>query len=129
MSAAGPVDGPGPVPPRLSVVIPSYDRREALGRCLEALGRQTADPSAFEVVVVLDGSTDGSAEMLAGLRPRHALRVERKANGGVASARNRGLELAAAPVVLFLDDDIVATPGLVEAHLRAHEGGEVMAMG
>jgi peptidoglycan/xylan/chitin deacetylase (PgdA/CDA1 family)/GT2 family glycosyltransferase len=129
MTAAGPVDGPGPVPPRLSVVIPSFDRREALRRCLEALGRQTADPAAFEVVVVLDGSTDGSAEMLAGLRPRHALRVERKPNGGVASARNRGLELAAAPVVLFLDDDIVATPGLVEAHLRAHEEGEVMAMG
>src|SRR3954447_12678138 len=120
--------GPG-AGPRLSVVIPSYNRRAALARCLAALAVQTAEPSAFEVVVVLDGSTDGSDALLAGLDPPHALRFETQPNRGVAAARNRGIALAAAPLVLFLDDDIVAGPGLVEGHLRAHEAGDVMVMG
>jgi len=61
--------------PELSVVIPTYNRREYLRACLESLARQTASPEEFEVVVTVDGSTDGTIEMLASLPTPYALRV------------------------------------------------------
>lgn len=114
----------------ISVVIPSYNRCRALSRCLTALESQTVPPDDFEVIVVLDGSTDGSAEMLAKYSPRYILRVESKVNGGQPSASNRGVALATSPYCLFLDDDILPDSELVAGHLRTQlESGGVIAMG
>jgi glycosyltransferase involved in cell wall biosynthesis len=74
-------------------------------------------------VVVLDGSRDGSAERLRGFEAPFALRVAEQPPSGLATARNRGAAEAAHPVVLFLDDDIVADPGLVAAHAAGHARG------
>jgi glycosyltransferase involved in cell wall biosynthesis len=104
----------------LSVLIATHNRREMLGRCLEALARQTPDPAGFEVIVANDGSSDGSAEMVAALETPYRLRLLRLEKGGKATALNTALESAVAEVCLFLDDDIVASPGLVAAHLAAH---------
>ena len=86
---------------------------------MEALATQSAPPSDFEVVVVDDGSTDDTADLLTGFRSPYRLRVERQANAGQAAALNRGIEVAVGRYCLFLDDDIVADEGLVAEHLRA----------
>jgi len=117
--------------PRLAAIVPSYQRRDMLERVLEALRRQTAPAGSFEVIVVLDGSTDGSAELLdAWQRERRlpGLRWERQANAGQSAARDRGARLATAPVLLFLDDDVLAAPELVARHLEWHASGERIAV-
>jgi glycosyltransferase involved in cell wall biosynthesis len=96
----------------VSVVVPTRDRSQMLETLLESLGRQTLDPSRFEVVVVDDGSTDGTPALLQRVagEVRYDLRVVRHSGSGPASARNRGWRHASAPLIAFTDDDCVATP-------------------
>jgi glycosyltransferase involved in cell wall biosynthesis len=112
----------------LTVIIPTYNRADDLRRCLDALAQQTARPESFEVVVVDDGSTDHTAELLSSYTAPYRLAVARQPNSGQTSARNRGIELARSPYCLFLDDDIVAGQELVSEHLRAQNdvGGAVV---
>jgi glycosyltransferase involved in cell wall biosynthesis len=105
--------------PAISVVVPTFNRLPRLHQVLEALAQQSLDGSAFEVVVVSDGSTDGTDEYLSGPTPRPVVHA-RQDNAGPAAARNRGVDLASGRLILFIDDDIVATPTLVERHLLAH---------
>jgi glycosyltransferase involved in cell wall biosynthesis len=107
--------------PRLTVSLCTYDRRDVLEECLRALCRQTVPPGTFELVLVDDGSKDGTAEFLQGLELPLPHRLVRQPNGGLASARNTGLALARGEFVLFINDDTIADPGLVEAHLAAHQ--------
>jgi glycosyltransferase involved in cell wall biosynthesis len=114
--------------PNVSIVIPTYNRRERLARVLRALDRQTVDPARFEVVVVDDGSTDGTAGWLARQRRTYALRVISQDNAGPARARNAGVEAAREPMLLFLDDDVEPAPELVEEHFRSqgHDADSVV---
>lgn len=103
--------------PTFSVVIPTYNRAQLLARTVRAFLAQDGVP--FEVIVVDDGSTDATPEVLAGFRdPR--LRVLRQPNAGLASARNAGLLQARGQYVLFNDDDIVPEAGFLQAHLALH---------
>lgn len=105
----------------LSVVTPTRDKRALLERTLSALRAQQLPPGVeWEVVVVDDGSTDGTGAWLASLGGGDGppLRVVTPpANVGRARARNLGAAAARGRWLLFLDDDIVAPPGLVAAHL------------
>lgn len=107
--------------PRISVIIPAYSSGRMLRETLEGLAAQEG---AFEVVVVDDGSTDGTADMVEGLPFPVPLRVERQQHRGRAAARNVGAERAVAPVLLFLDADVRPTPGFIAAHLRHYRDGE-----
>ncbi|MFP4058784.1 MAG: glycosyltransferase family 2 protein, partial [Candidatus Brocadiia bacterium] len=91
--------------PRLSVVVPTYNRRAVLERVLEALLAQSLAPERREVVVVDDGSTDGTAELGAKLARRGGLRFLRGEHRGAAAARNRGIQEARGDIVAFTDDD------------------------
>lgn len=106
--------------PALTVVMPVRDGGWILRRAVESLLAQDAAPGAFEIVVVDDGSTDGSADELARLDARRPLRVLRHSGGGRAAARNLGARAARGHILLFLDADIWAEPGLVAAHLAHH---------
>jgi glycosyltransferase involved in cell wall biosynthesis/peptidoglycan/xylan/chitin deacetylase (PgdA/CDA1 family) len=110
--------------PELSVIVPSYNRRDLLQRCLEALREQTAAPESFEVIVADDGSTDGTAEMVAALDAPFRLRRLALENGGQPTALNAGIEAAEGAACLFLDDDTIASPELVATHLGAQRAGE-----
>jgi len=108
--------------PAISIVIPTRNRREILLRTLNSLSRQTAPAGAFEVVVVADGCEDDTVGSVRALEPPYPLRILEQAHSGAAAARNRGADAAGAPLLLFLDDDMVASPGLVAAHVEAHVG-------
>jgi peptidoglycan/xylan/chitin deacetylase (PgdA/CDA1 family)/GT2 family glycosyltransferase len=108
--------------PELSVIVTTHNRRELMRACLESLGRQTASVDEYEVVVVVDGSTDGTDRMLAELAVPYRLSVVSEPQAGQSAARNAGAARAAGRVLLFIDDDEEAAPGLVAAHLKAHSG-------
>jgi len=106
--------------PRISVVIPTHQRRASVERAVRSLMTQTLSPDEYEVVVAIDGSTDGTREMLDSMRAPCAIKHILKSRGGRASACNAGLALTAAPIVVFLDDDMEASPALLAAHLDVH---------
>ncbi|HJU04286.1 MAG TPA: glycosyltransferase [Nitrospiraceae bacterium] len=107
--------------PMVSIVIPTHNRQAMLRRTLTALGTQTYHRALFEVVVVADGCTDGTAEMLRGYSDSLTLRFIEQACQGAAAARNNGAHQASGALLLFLDDDVEPSPGLVEAHVAAHQ--------
>jgi glycosyltransferase involved in cell wall biosynthesis len=112
---------PPPPTPRVSIVVPTRNRLTLLRRVLDALaGQEGIALEHMEVIVVVDGATDGTAPALHELRPRFRLRVVEQVRSGPAAARNAGWRLAGAELVLFLDDDVIACPSLVAEHLRAH---------
>jgi glycosyltransferase involved in cell wall biosynthesis len=106
--------------PALSILIASHNRRELLGRCLDALAAQSQDPTEFEVIVADDGSTDGTAEALKARQTPFELRVLRHQKAGKPVVLNAAIEAARGEVCLFIDDDVIASPRLVAEHLAAH---------
>jgi GT2 family glycosyltransferase len=104
----------------ISVVIPTFNRCERLARVLRALADQDVS-KPFEVIVVSDGSDDGTEAMLTNCDIAVDLRWISQPNQGPAVARNRGTEMARAHLVLYLDDDVVPTTDLIRAHVDAHE--------
>jgi hypothetical protein len=102
----------------LSVVVVNWNSREDLAACLQSLQRQSHQD--FEVVVVDNGSTDGSAQMVREQFPRFKLLAETE-NLGFAEACNRGIEASCGSWVAMLNNDAVAEPGWAEALLRAAE--------
>lgn len=110
--------------PAVSVVIPTYQRPDLLARCLSALRAQSAPISAFEVVVVDDGSGDRTPDVLRDAQQKmsNLAVISRERNSGPATCRNAGIKAAVGEVVLFLDDDIEASASLVDSHLRFHDG-------
>jgi GT2 family glycosyltransferase len=102
-----------------SVVIPTYRRADTLRLVLDALGRQQDAPQ-FEVIVVDDGSGDGTADLLASYRPAYPYRSFAQPNSGPAAARNRGVREAGGGLILFLGDDTVPEPRLLAVHAAAH---------
>lgn len=114
----------------LTVVVCTYQRRELVSRCVRSLLSQTLDPSCYEIVVVVDGSTDGTVEALGSLGPGERLRVNVADHVGQSGALIRGIALAKARYCVLLDDDMNAEPGLLSAHLAAQRrGGERGVLG
>jgi len=104
----------------ISVVIPTHERAALLERSLESFAVQTLPSSAYEVVVVDDGSEDATADVCARLAEDLPIRYFRIEKAGTSAAKNLGLFASRAPLVLFFDDDDMADLGLLEAHVEAH---------
>jgi GT2 family glycosyltransferase len=107
----------------LTVVIPTYNRFERLQRAIAAYLDQSALQGVAEIIVVDDGSTDSTAEMVARTCEGSpvAIRYFRQENKGPAAARNVGIREAHSELILFTDDDIVPERGLVAQHLAWHQ--------
>ena len=109
--------------PRVSVVVPAHNAATTLGRALAALAAQDL-VEHYEVVVVDDASTDGTAAIARGAPGPVTLVSEGKL--GAAGARNRGVEVARAPFIAFTDADCFPTVGWLSAGLRALDGADLV---
>ena len=105
--------------PLISVVIPTCNRRDAVRRLLRALANDATAP-AFEVIVVVDGSTDDTAAQLREVDVAFPLAVLSQPSSGPACARNTGARKARGRVLLFLDDDVEPVAGTLAAHAALH---------
>lgn len=116
---------------KLSVVMPTYNRSDILGRALRGLLAQSLPEFEYEIVVVDDGSTDATPEVVAALgAPSSRLRYFRQDNKGPAAARNYGVRESRGGVVLFTGDDCLPDHRLLEEHLRTHwQEGDVGVVG
>jgi glycosyltransferase involved in cell wall biosynthesis len=109
-----------PAPATVSVIIPTYNRKGLLRETLDSLTHQTYPSDHFEVIIVDDGSTDGTAEVAAEVFP-FVLRYFWQSNQGDAAARNIGARQSQADFLVFLDDDILVEPGYLTHLIDAHE--------
>jgi len=109
--------------PALSIVLPTYNRAAELPLAVESALDQTASPDSYEIIVVDNNSTDGTAEVIGELTAQYPGRVfgvlERRQ--GVAYARQAGIDAARAELVGFFDDDVRIAREWVETILRTFE--------
>jgi GT2 family glycosyltransferase len=115
--------------PQISIIIPTHNRIDLMRRMLAALEAQHPGTPRFEVIAVADGCADQTVAMLTAYRGSFPVTIVERPGLGPAEARNAGAEQARAPLLLFLDDDVLPSEGLVAAHVAALEadpGGVVI---
>lgn len=104
----------------MSVIIPSFNRAQDLGDCLQALSKQRSGQGEYEVIVVDDGSSDNTEDLVAGLGLAYPvpLLYKQQSNLGPASARNLGARCARGDVLAFTDSDCVPSLTWIERLIR-----------
>jgi glycosyltransferase involved in cell wall biosynthesis len=109
------------VTPAISVIMPCHNRAHDLLRVLQEYNEQEVE-EPFEMIAVDDASSDTTYEVLNSFQPlNYSLRVVKlDKNSGPAAARNQGIQLAQAPLILFVGDDILPERNLIRGHLTAH---------
>ncbi|MBV8655336.1 MAG: glycosyltransferase family 2 protein [Candidatus Eremiobacteraeota bacterium] len=107
---------------RATIQLCTYNRAQLLERVLDACFEQTIPERSYEVVLVNDGSTDGTPAVIerARARARCGFVVIDRANAGLAKGRNAGIERAGGERIVFIDDDVLPLPNFLEEHLRTH---------
>lgn len=105
----------------ISVIIPTYNRKETLLRCLDALNNQTYSFRKFEVIVIDDGGNDGTSEIQNTKNYNFDFAYLWQENSGPATARNKGIEAARGEYILIINDDTIAAANLIEKHLEIHK--------
>ncbi len=113
----------------VSVIIPTHNRCKSLERLLNALASQSYPLNLIEVIVVADGCQDATIEMLKTYYSEYLLRYVCLEGRGPAIARNEGAQLAKSSLLLFIDDDIDPSTGLIEAHVLAHNKPNKVVIG
>lgn len=104
-------------PVKLSLVIPTRNRAQALALTLEHLSRQSVDSRDFEVWVVDDGSQDHTLDVLHEFESRLPLKWLQQDHRGTSVARNRAIAVAQGQHILFIDDDVFVPPQFLQRHL------------
>lgn len=113
---------------QISVVIPTYQRRDSITLAMQALTHQTLSPRCYEVIVSIDGSDDGTRELVAQYDAPFQLRALWQPNKGRAAACNAGIRSAEGDIIALLDDDMQAAPGFLAAHIQEHPRGSRRAV-
>jgi len=102
----------------VSVVIPTFNRKDDLKETLQSLSNQTSRD--FEVIVADDGSTDGTEQMIKQLKVPYPIKHCWHENAGRSAARNMGIKNTEGRIILFIDDHIIVDRKLVEEHIKYH---------
>lgn len=107
---------------KLSVVMATYNRAETLRETLRCLAQQTLDASSYEVIIVDDGSPDHTRHVVAEWTGQAPFKISylHHANHGPGYTQNRGIEVAQAPIILLMADDIFMAPETLCEHLKMH---------
>ncbi len=115
---------------KVSVVLSTYNAKERLRMALASYEFQSFPKELFEVIVIDDGSTDGTFEMMKHRKYSYSLtyRYYRR-NAGRAIARNRGLELATGEIIIFSDSDMIAEQDFILKHVAHHEKDDQIFVG
>ena len=111
--------------PDISVQICTHNRKEVLRAVLESLVDQSLPPERYELVLVDDGCTDGTDEMVAAMGLPYHVEYLRQEHSGLATARNTGIRGANGRIILYIDDDVLADRNLLEEHVRTHDQHEM----
>lgn len=117
---------------KVSVIIPTFNRRESVLRAVRSVFEQDFPGSEYEVIAVVDGGRDDTAQALRRMDSDRRLRIVEQENRGLPGARNSGARVANGELLVFLDDDMICTPGWLSAHVAAHESGaegEIVGLG
>ncbi len=109
--------------PDISVIIPTFNRREICAVVIRALEKQTLASDRYEVIVVDDGSSDGTFEATTAMAAKLSFKLTcvKQPNRGASAARNRGIDLATGRLLLILNDDAICTPVVLAEHMRLHD--------
>jgi GT2 family glycosyltransferase len=113
----------------VSIITPTHNRRRSLERLLLSIAGQDHPMERIEMVVVCDGCTDDTVSFLKEYSAPFSLKFIEQPGLGAANARNQGAALASGEQLIFLDDDIEASPGLVSAFVRACNREEDVVVG
>lgn len=115
----------------ISVIIPTYNRKHELEKLLHSLNNQTQPPSPFEIIVVDDGSSDGTEEWLMKHLDQFKVKISfyTQVHGGPGAARNLGMEKANGNIFAFIDTDCIAEPKWLEHLIKPFESERVGAVG
>lgn len=109
---------------KISVIIPTYNEKESLGDCIESLGTQTFKD--FEIIVVDDGSTDGTVQVLENLASSLPnFKFVRELHKGPGAARNLGAKHANGNILVLVDADMTFDKNFLETLVHPIEKGEV----
>jgi len=108
----------------VSVIIPVFNASNSIGLCLDALQQQTYSENCYEIIVVDDGSTDDSANIIA----EHRVHYCYQNNSGPAKARNKGASEASGEILLFTDSDCVPDSNWIEEMVKSFDDKRVMAV-
>jgi glycosyltransferase involved in cell wall biosynthesis len=109
---------------KYSVIVPTYNAMSTLGSCLKALTKQSIDKEEYEVIVVDDGSTDRTSDIV----KQFPIKYFGQPNQGPATARNKGAVEATGEIILFTDSDCVPQNNWVEEMVKPFEDPEVIAV-
>src|SRR4029077_7500801 len=104
---------------RATVIIPTNQGAQGVEATLDALEKQTWKD--FELIIVIDGSTDGTAEIVRRQKLTMKFQIIEQSNIGRAGARNAGAKLANGSLLVFYDDDMLPAPDSLEMHLEFHD--------
>lgn len=107
--------------PKLSIIVPVYNVEKYLPKCIDSL---ICGDGSYEIILVNDGSTDASPDILADYAARHPslIRVITTPNGGLGHARNTGIDAASGDYLLFVDSDDYLSPGALSSILDVLDG-------
>ena len=105
---------------KISVIIPTYNRAELLKSSLKSLTKQSIPKAQFEIIIVDDGSKDNTEEICRNFQEQLQLKYFKQKNSGIAAAKNLGIFVSNAPILLFFDDDDVADTNLLKEHIKTH---------
>ncbi len=114
---------------RASLVMPTYNRLEILKRSLRAIEDQKLSRGEYELIVIDDGSTDGTLEYLEqyGKQTPLHLTVMTQDHAGPAAARNKGIQAASGEIVIFVGDDMIPSENFISTHLSFHDENPQLA--
>ncbi len=105
-----------------SIIIPTYNRKSILEKCLEALFNQNYPKDKYEIILIDDGSTDDTRTMIESFSPSCKLKYLRNEKRmGIPRTRNRGIREAQGKYIIFTDSDVVATPNFIKQHMAYHK--------
>lgn len=112
----------------VSVIVPTYNRVSLLKNTLLSLKSQSYPRSKYQIIVVDDGSTDNTEEVIASLHIKNIEYILLPENSGASSARNSGLKVAKGDLIIFCDSDFIVPPNYIENHVNEHEKNNTLAV-